>query len=189
MFTPRGEQDWAAGWEPRFPAPASDDTEPGTVFETDAHGQHTIWVVLDRLWGTRISYARVTPGGLAGTVTIVVSAAGRHSEVDVTYELTELNGAAGHLLRDFARTYPGYLQSWQDTIAASLQGQPRLTPLPRLPRLLSSPASPGSPGPPGSSSGPAPCLASRAVGSAGERDRAASASGVSDLRKVPSVWF
>ena len=124
LFTPRGEQDWAAGWEPRFPAPASDDTEPGTVFETDAHGQHTIWVVLDRLWGTRICYARVTPGGLAGTVTIVVSAAGRHSEVDVTYELTELNGAAGHLLRDFARTYPSYLQSWQDAIAASLDGQP-----------------------------------------------------------------
>jgi hypothetical protein len=124
LFTPRGEQDWAAGWEPRFPAPAPDDTEPGTVFETDAHGQHTIWLVLDRLWGTRISYARVTPGGLAGTVTIVVSAAGRHSEADVTYELTELSGTTGHQLRDFARAYPGYLQSWQDAIAAWLQGQP-----------------------------------------------------------------
>ena len=95
LFTPRGEQDWAAGWEPRFPAPAHDDAEPGTVFETNAHGQHTIWLVLDRQRGTRVSYARVTPGGLAGTVTVVVSAAGRHSEVDVTYDLTELTGAAG----------------------------------------------------------------------------------------------
>jgi hypothetical protein len=128
LFTPRGEQDWAAGWEPRFPAPAPDDTEPGTVFETDAHGQHTIWLVLDRPGGTRICYARVTPGGLAGTVTIVVSAAGRHSEVDVTYELIELNGATGHQLRDFARAYPGYLQSWQDAIAAWLQGQPQAHP-------------------------------------------------------------
>ena len=25
-----------------LPAPAADDTEPGTVFETSAHGQHTI---------------------------------------------------------------------------------------------------------------------------------------------------
>jgi hypothetical protein len=122
LFTPRGEQEWAAGWEPRFPAPAPDDTEPGTVFETDAHGEHTIRLVLDRLWGTRICYARVTPGGLAGTVTVVVSAAGRHSEVDVTYELTELGGATGHQLRDFAHTYPGYLQSWRDAIAASLDG-------------------------------------------------------------------
>ena len=39
---PRGEQDWVHGWHPRFPAPAADDTEPGTVFETSAHGQHTI---------------------------------------------------------------------------------------------------------------------------------------------------
>ena len=130
LFTPRGEQDWAAGWEPRFPAPAPDDTEPGTVFETDAHGQHTIWLVLDRQWGTRISYARVTPGGLAGTVTVVVNAAGRHSQVDVTYDLTELTGAsgavdtAGHELSEFASSYPVYLQSWQDAIAAWLRGQP-----------------------------------------------------------------
>lgn len=57
LFTPRGEQDWTHGWHPRFPAPASDDTQPGTVFETGAHGQHTIWLVLDRQWGKRISYA------------------------------------------------------------------------------------------------------------------------------------
>ena len=95
LFTPRGEQEWAAGWEPRFPAPAPDDTEPGTVFETDAHGQHTIWLVLDRHWGKRICYARVTPGGLAGTVTVAVNTAGRHTEVDVTYDLTELTGATG----------------------------------------------------------------------------------------------
>ena len=95
LFTPRGEQEWAAGWEPRFPAPAPDDTEPGTVFETDAHGQHTIWLVLDRHWGKRICYARVTPGGLAGTVTVAVNAASRHTEVDVTYDLTELTGATG----------------------------------------------------------------------------------------------
>ena len=130
LFTPRGEQDWAAGWEPRFPAPAPDDTEPGTVFETDAHGQQTIWLVLDRQWGTRISYARVTPGGLAGTVTVVVNAVGRHSEVHVTYDLTELTGTAGaadtagHELSEFASSYPAYLQSWQDAIAARLRGQP-----------------------------------------------------------------
>ena len=129
LFTPRGEQEWAAGWEPRFPAPAPDDTEPGTVFETDAHGQHTIWLVLDRHGGKRIRYARVTPGGLAGTVTVAVNAAGRHSEVDVTYDLTELTGtgatgATGRKLSEFASAYPAYLQSWQDAIAAWLRGQP-----------------------------------------------------------------
>ena len=67
LFTPPGEQDWADGWHLRFPAPARDDTEPGTVFETAAHGQHTIWLVTDRKPGQRISYARVTPGHQAGS--------------------------------------------------------------------------------------------------------------------------
>jgi hypothetical protein len=48
LFTPRGEQDWAHGWHPTFPVPAADDAEPGTVFETRAHGQRTIWLVTGR---------------------------------------------------------------------------------------------------------------------------------------------
>jgi hypothetical protein len=122
LFTPRGEQDWVTGWKPRFRAPAPDDTQPGTVFETNAHGQTTIWLVLDRQWGKRISYARVTPGDQAGTVTIVVSPTGRHSEVEVTYELTALTGAASSRLREFADNYPAYLRSWQDAISARLRG-------------------------------------------------------------------
>jgi hypothetical protein len=31
LFTPTGERAWAQGWEPHFPGPAADDTEPGTV--------------------------------------------------------------------------------------------------------------------------------------------------------------
>ena len=49
LFTPRGEQDWAHGWHPHFPAPVTDDTDPGTVFETHAHDQHTIWLVTGRV--------------------------------------------------------------------------------------------------------------------------------------------
>jgi hypothetical protein len=120
LFTPRGEQDWVHGWRPHFPAPASDDTEPGTVFETSAHGQHTIWLVTDRQPGKRISYARVTPGDQAGTVAVVISAAGRHSEVEVTYQLTALNSLADDKLSGFADRYPAYLQSWQDEITAWL---------------------------------------------------------------------
>lgn len=38
LFTPRGEREWADRWDPTFPVPTLDDSEPGTVFETDAHG-------------------------------------------------------------------------------------------------------------------------------------------------------
>jgi len=120
LFTPRGEQDWVHGWQPRFPAPTPDDTEPGTVFETHANGQHTIWVVTSRELGKRISYARVTPGEQAGIVTVTITAAGGHSEVEVTYQLTALSPSADHNLREFAEGYPAYLQSWQDAITAWL---------------------------------------------------------------------
>jgi hypothetical protein len=123
LFTARGEQDWAHGWHPHFPVPTPDDTEPGTVFETTAHGQYTIWVVTDRQPGRRISYARVTPGDRAGTVTIDISPAGEHSDVAVTYQLTALSGRSGGALRQFADGYPAYLQSWQDAISAWLQAQ------------------------------------------------------------------
>ena len=122
LFTPRGERDWAHGWDPRFPSPTADDTEPGTVFETSAHSQHTIWLVTGREAGKRISYARVTPGDQAGTVTVTVSAAGQRSEVEVTYELTALTSLAEHKLAAFTDGYPAYLQSWQDAIAALLHG-------------------------------------------------------------------
>jgi hypothetical protein len=129
LFTARGEQDWAPGWHPAFPAETPDDTEPGTVFETGGHGQPgghgqaTIWVVTDRQPGRRISYARVTPGDRAGTVTVTLSPAGQHgeaSDVEVTYQLTALSAAAQPGLREFADGYAAYLQSWQDTISGWL---------------------------------------------------------------------
>jgi len=123
LFTPRGEQEWVTGWQPRFPTPTADDTEPGTVFETDSHGARTIWLVLDRQWGERISYARVTPDDNAGTVTVVINAAGQHSEVEVTYELTALTAATGRTVREFANAYPAYLRSWQDAITAWLRSR------------------------------------------------------------------
>jgi hypothetical protein len=116
LFTPRGEEDWVAGWKPRFPAPAPDDTAPGTVFETSAHGENTIWLVIDRQPGRRITYARVTPGDRAGTVTVELTPLGDRSDVEVTYRLTPLTEAAEQSLDAFATDYPAYLRSWQDAI-------------------------------------------------------------------------
>jgi hypothetical protein len=121
LFTPRGERDWAAGWEPRFPAPTTDDTEPGTVFETQSHAGTTTWLVIDREQGRRVSYARVVPGVNAGTVTVTLEPAGGHSEVTVAYDLTALTEAGARQLRQFAADYPAYLESWRDDIGAVLR--------------------------------------------------------------------
>ena len=100
------------------------------MFETSPHGQPgthvppTVWVVTDRQPGRRISYARMTPGDRAGTVTVTLSPAGQHgeaSDVEVTYQLTALSDAAQPALREFAEGYPAFLQSWQDAISAWLQ--------------------------------------------------------------------
>jgi hypothetical protein len=127
LFTPMGEQDWAPGWHPHFPAPVTDDSRPGTVFETRAHDQHTIWVVTGRSPGESISYARVTPGDSAGTVTVTISGAVTDdslSEVEVTYQLTALTDAGAQHLRQFAEGYDAYLRSWQDAIATLITRTP-----------------------------------------------------------------
>jgi Polyketide cyclase / dehydrase and lipid transport len=120
LFTPRGEREWAPGWDPTFPAPTSDDSEPGTVFETDSHGHRGTWLVTDRVRGRRIAYAQVFPGERAGSVTVTLKAAEGGSEVKVVYELTPLSEAGAHHLTQFADGYGDYLHSWQDAIAACL---------------------------------------------------------------------
>lgn len=121
LFTPRGEREWAAGWEPAFPAPTSDDSEPGTVFETDAHGHRGTWVVTDRVWGRRIAYAQVIPGDRAGSITVTLHETESGSEVEVAYELTPLSEAGANHVRQFADGYGDYLHSWEEAIAACLE--------------------------------------------------------------------
>ena len=120
LFTPRGEQEWVPQWKPHFAAAVADDTTPGTVFETQAHGPTTTWVVVDSVSGRRIRYARVTPQVDAGTVTVALDDTDGHSEVTVTYELTPLTEAAHAHVEAFAVHFPAFLQSWEEAIAASL---------------------------------------------------------------------
>lgn len=122
LFTPRGEERWVRGWRPRFPVDAATDadgTEPGTVFETVHDGETTTWVVLAREPGRHISYARVTPGRRAGTVTVDI---GDDGAAEVTYDLTALTEEAARDLDEFAAGYPGFLRAWEDAIAAHLAG-------------------------------------------------------------------
>jgi polyketide cyclase/dehydrase/lipid transport protein len=116
LFTPRGEEDWAHGWHPRFPAPAADDTEPGTVFTTSAHGRETVWVVTGRERGRRVSYARVAGGATAGTITVTLTQTSAGTEAEVTYDLTALTDRAAGELREFSDGYSAFLRSWQDDI-------------------------------------------------------------------------
>jgi hypothetical protein len=113
LFTPEGERAWVAGWDPRFPAPAGDDSEPGTVFQT-SHGPHPgTWVVTGREPGRTIRYARVIAGQDAGTVTVTLAS---ETEVTVSYDLTALSEQGAAHLAQFAASYPQFLAHWEQAI-------------------------------------------------------------------------
>ena len=105
LFTPRGEKLWADGWDPLFPAPADDDTEPGTVFETLHGQQRTTWVVCARDALRSVRYARIAHGRDAGTVTVTLddgaAVPGEPRVATVEYDLTALTGEAATGLARF----------------------------------------------------------------------------------------
>jgi len=121
LFTPRGEREWAEGWDPLFPADDEDDTAPGTVFVTDAHdGDQAIWIVAERTERS-MRYARAIPGVWAGTIEVNCECAGPQTVADVTYDLTALHDAERPRLREFAAAYEAFLGEWEREIAAALR--------------------------------------------------------------------
>jgi hypothetical protein len=124
LFTPRGEREWAHGWNPTFPASTDDDTEPGTVFETDAHGHRGTWLVTDCVRGRRIAYARVISGETAGSITVTLETTPAGTEVEVVYDLTPLSDTGANHLKQFANHYGEYLRSWQTAISACVEKRP-----------------------------------------------------------------
>ncbi|MGW2275159.1 hypothetical protein [Streptomyces yangpuensis] len=120
LFTARGERDWVPGWEPVFPVGTPDDTAPGTVWLTSSDEEETTWLVASRDFPHSVSYARITPGVRAGTVTVSLAATEAGSEVTVTYDMTPLTPAAASALDGFAADYPSFIRSWEELIGAHL---------------------------------------------------------------------
>jgi hypothetical protein len=122
LFTPEGERAWATGWDPSYPAPAGDDSEPGTVFQT-RHGSHTgTWIVASREPGRSIRYTRVIADQDAGTVTVTLDGSDSASgaELTVSYDLTALSDPGAAHLAQFAASYPQFLADWEEAISAAL---------------------------------------------------------------------
>ncbi|MFI8392768.1 SRPBCC family protein [Streptomyces sp. NPDC085540] len=88
LFTARGERDWVPGWAPVFPVDTPDDTAPGTVWLSSSPEEETTWLVTSREFPRSVSYARITPGVHAGTVTVALAATEAGSEVTVTYDMS-----------------------------------------------------------------------------------------------------
>lgn len=116
LFTPLGEKEWAHGWDPLFPTPVEDDSQPGTVFEIAHDDTRSVWVVCQRESNNLIQYARVIPGKNAGTVTVRLVPQSTGSVATVEYELTALSARAATELAHFASHYPQFLSEWEESI-------------------------------------------------------------------------
>ena len=128
LFTPSGERSWVDGWDPEFPSPSHDETEPGSVFTTEHGGRRTTWTGVRREWFAAIAYTSVTPGERAGLVSVTLSPAGAGTTVTVSYDLTALTPQANPALRAFAAHFHPFLDGWQDAISRSLAGNQRRRP-------------------------------------------------------------
>jgi hypothetical protein len=121
LFTPTGERAWAPGWDPQFPSPTTDDTEPGTVFQTDHAGRRSTWTVTRRDPATTIAYVTTTPGDRAGLVTVACKPGEDNTTTaTVSYDLTTLAPEANADLDRFAAHYPSFLDQWQQAIAQAI---------------------------------------------------------------------
>lgn len=118
LFTPIGEKLWDQDWDPLFPKPVDDDSQPGTVFEIAQHDAlRSAWIVCRREPGQLIHYARFVPGKNAGTIIVNLTATPSGSIATVEYELTALCATAAADLSQFASHYPRFLAEWEESIA------------------------------------------------------------------------
>ena len=123
LFTPEGERRWAgSAWDPVYPLQdaAADDTAPGTVFTTESDGGAATWIVLERR-DDGMSYARVAPGRIAGTVTVRCSqSSAEETRVTVRYDVTSLGPEGADFVRELEAGYEAFLDEWRSEILAAL---------------------------------------------------------------------
>ena len=117
LFTASGERSWVDGWDPQFPDPTADETEPGTVFTTTHGGRETTWVVAHREGQRLIAYANVAPGERATRVAVALAPSPEGTTVTVSYDVTALAPGANAGVEEFATHYVEYLEGWRESIA------------------------------------------------------------------------
>jgi hypothetical protein len=125
LFTPEGERRWAGtSWDPEYaiPGAAGDDSAPGTVFTTHSVGDgDAVWIVLERR-DDGMSYARVMPGRIAGTISVHCSPdpSGEGTRVTVKYDVTSLGPEGAAFVEEFEPGYDAFMAEWRREIVAGI---------------------------------------------------------------------
>jgi hypothetical protein len=120
FFTPDGERLWVPGWSPEYRHPPGGPQCEGAVFETNADGEHTLWMVTryDPRAGVA-EYVRVTPGSRLGAVSVrSVAETAQTTIVHVTYRLTALSPDGNRAVQSLAAGFDAMMAQWAALIAA-----------------------------------------------------------------------
>jgi hypothetical protein len=122
LFTARGEQAWAPGWEPRILSGAE---ERGSTFITTAgNGRTVTWVVVDyRPKEGRVSYARLVHDSNMGLVDVACSEArGGGTDVSVRYTLTPVSDIGRTFVSEFMtdEAYSAMIEEWRTATSRAL---------------------------------------------------------------------
>jgi hypothetical protein len=128
LFTPIGEIEWVADWQPRFLFPADGKTRPGMVFATGQGEAETLWTVVDYDEARHYArYSRVTPGSRCVLVEILCTAlAARETRVEVRYALTGLSAAGNAAIGAFVGdAYIAMIEEWRRLILSALAARER----------------------------------------------------------------
>lgn len=119
LFTPRGEMDWIADWQPAFIHPPDGRTEEGMVFTTGCGAEETFWSCIE--WAPeiyRVRYARVTPASRFAHVAVrCIATSSNSTRIEVRYEMTALN-AAGEvkLAQTTPEAFKAMIEGWKTLI-------------------------------------------------------------------------
>jgi hypothetical protein len=127
LFTPEGERRWAgSSWNPVYAIAdaANDDSAPGTVFTTASEDGEATWIVLERRHDG-MSYARIVPGHIAGTINVECSQGATSDETRVTvrYDVTSLGSDGVEFVETLSTGYAAFLEDWRHEILAGLASE------------------------------------------------------------------
>jgi hypothetical protein len=96
---------------------------PGTVFTTESDGGAATWIALERR-DDGVSYARVAPGRIAGTITVHCSQTVQdETRVTVRYDVTSLDPEGVDFVHQLDADYDAFQQEWRREILASLDSE------------------------------------------------------------------
>lgn len=121
LFTPKGEELWVPGWQPRYISPATGETREEMVFTTEDDGQTIFWTCLK--WqpaAGHARYLRIVPGSRISFVDVLCRADGpSRTRVCVSYEHFALTEQGKQYLETISpASYAESIDGWTELIAA-----------------------------------------------------------------------